>query len=148
MRKSWLLCVLLGTLAWGQAAPSAPPPPESWRRLRWRRADTSASVPASAAVINHRGRVSGAAQVHCCCERHSRETCRQQRHRRSQDSSGACKTVITKAEFEKLASALAPESSRRSRRSSWQACCRALIAMSTEAKKEGLDKTSAVRRNE
>ncbi len=21
MRKSWLLCVLLGTLAWGQAAP-------------------------------------------------------------------------------------------------------------------------------
>src|SRR5579884_2883512 len=26
MRMSWLLCVLLGTLAWGQAAPSAPPP--------------------------------------------------------------------------------------------------------------------------
>jgi len=24
MRKSWLMCVLLGTLAWGQAAPSAP----------------------------------------------------------------------------------------------------------------------------
>ena len=23
MRKSWLLCVLLGTLAWGQAAPRA-----------------------------------------------------------------------------------------------------------------------------
>ena len=26
MRKSWLMCVLLGTLAWGQAAPSAPRP--------------------------------------------------------------------------------------------------------------------------
>ena len=27
MRMSWLVCVLLGTLAWGQAAQSAPPPP-------------------------------------------------------------------------------------------------------------------------
>src|SRR5438309_170660 len=26
MRTSWLLCVLMGTLAWGQAAPAAPPP--------------------------------------------------------------------------------------------------------------------------
>ncbi len=52
MRKSWLLCVLLGTLAWGQAAPGSaaparvgteaggqvPPPPDKSasvsRRLR------------------------------------------------------------------------------------------------------------------
>jgi len=24
MRKSWLVCVLMGTLAWGQAQPAAP----------------------------------------------------------------------------------------------------------------------------
>src|ERR1035441_9117366 len=45
MRKSWLMCVLLGTLAWGQAAPSAPPQPAQAP------ADTSAPVAPDAAVI-------------------------------------------------------------------------------------------------
>ena len=29
MHKSWLMCVLLGTLAWGQAAPGTPPPAQT-----------------------------------------------------------------------------------------------------------------------
>src|SRR5258707_10200064 len=48
MRKSWLMCVLLGTLAWGQAAPSAPAPPQPAQAPP---ADTSAAVPPEAAVI-------------------------------------------------------------------------------------------------
>ena len=47
MRKSWLVCALLGTLAWGQAAPSAPSPAQPPQAP----ADTSASVASDAAVI-------------------------------------------------------------------------------------------------
>ena len=52
MRKSWLMCVLLGTLAWGQAAPSAAPPPPQPAPAP---VDNSASVPPDAAVITVTG---------------------------------------------------------------------------------------------
>ena len=38
MRKSWVLCVLMGALAWGQAAPGGPP--------------TQSSPPAGAGAMN------------------------------------------------------------------------------------------------
>ena len=47
MGKSWLMCVLLGALAWGQAAPGAPPAAQAARAP----ADTSACCSADAAVI-------------------------------------------------------------------------------------------------
>ncbi len=47
MFKIWLMCVLLGTQAWGQAAPSAPAPLQPAQAP----ADTSADVPPDAAVI-------------------------------------------------------------------------------------------------
>ena len=58
MRKSWLLCVLLGTLAWGQAAPGAPPAAQAGPGAGPKppifgacpAPDTSASVPANAVV--------------------------------------------------------------------------------------------------
>ena len=54
--------------------------------------------------------------------------------------SGDCKTVITKAQFEKLANALAPNTTAQQRKQLAGVLPR-VIAMSTEAKKEGLDKT-------
>ena len=51
MRKRWLMCVLLGTLAWGQAAPSVPGPPQTEPPP----ADPSAAVPPTAAVITIKG---------------------------------------------------------------------------------------------
>src|ERR1700680_3201725 len=51
MRKSWLMCVLLGTLAWGQAVPGSPAPPQPTQTP----ADTSAAVPPTAAVITVKG---------------------------------------------------------------------------------------------
>ena len=47
MGKSWLMCVLLGTMAWGQAVPSAPPSPQPSQAP----ADNSAAVPPEAPVI-------------------------------------------------------------------------------------------------
>ena len=73
MRKSWLLCVLLGTLAWGQAAQSAPPPPAQAPNQP-APADTSASVPADAPVLTIKG---------VCAEKAA--------------AAADCKTVITKA---------------------------------------------------
>ena len=55
MGKSRLMCVLLGSLAWGQAAPSAPPTPQPQPAPNQAPADTSASVPAEAAVLTING---------------------------------------------------------------------------------------------
>ena len=48
MRKSWLMCVLLGAMASGQAAP---PAPAGNTAAPGAAPDTSASVPADAPVI-------------------------------------------------------------------------------------------------
>src|ERR1700741_4170381 len=71
MRMSWLVCVFVGTLAWGQAAQSAPPAQPAPVP-----ADTSASVPNDAAVLTITG----------VCESPA------------VSNSSDCKTVITKAQ--------------------------------------------------
>ena len=125
MRKSWLLCVLLGTLAGGQVAPSAPPPAQA-------APDTSASVPADAAVITVEGvcpaQPKAAAAKGTAAQAQATKT------------PAGCKTVITKAEFEKLADALAPNVTPQLKRQLAGLLPR-LIALSDEAKKQGLDKT-------
>src|SRR5215475_6434119 len=52
MGKSWLLCALLGTLAWGQAAPAGPPPSPANPPAPL---DTSASVADTAPVLTIEG---------------------------------------------------------------------------------------------
>lgn len=116
MRTSWLLCVLLGTLAWGQAAPSAPPPPTQAPNQA-APADTSVSVPADAPVLTITG---------VCAET---------------PAAGAdCKTIITKAEFEKLANALAPNASPQQKKQLASVLPR-LMAMAKQAKERGMDQT-------
>jgi hypothetical protein len=140
MRKSWLLCVLLGTLAWGQAAPSAPPPaqaaPAPMQSMGSKPApvDTSASVPPTAVVITVNGvcppapKTSGAKGAAAT------------KAPATKTSTADCKTTVTKAEFEKLANALSPNVTPQLRRQLAGLLPR-LIALSDEAKKEGLDKT-------
>lgn len=126
MCKSWLMCVLLGTLAWGQAAPSAAPPtatvkvPASAMASPQAAApDTAASVPEDAAVITIVG----------VCPEQTQST-----------PASDCKTVITKAQFETLANNLAPNITPQQKKQlagllpKW-------IAMSDQATKKGLDKT-------
>jgi hypothetical protein len=118
MRMSWLVCVLLGTLAWGQAAPSAPPPqsPQSLAANQ-QAADTSASVPDDAAVLTVTGVCAAPAST-----------------------PADCKTVITKAEFDKLANSLAPNATQQQKKQLASALPR-LMAMANQAKERGMDKT-------
>ncbi|MGA8270272.1 MAG: hypothetical protein WB919_01860, partial [Candidatus Sulfotelmatobacter sp.] len=48
MRKSWLLCVLSATMAWGQAPPSPPLAPKGAAPTT---VPTAAEIPENAAVI-------------------------------------------------------------------------------------------------
>ena len=118
MCKSWLLCVLLGALAWGQAAPGTPPPPPMKQAPA---ADTANAVPPDAAVIT----VSGV------CPEQSEA---------AKTPTADCKTVITKAEFEKLAEAVAPNVTPQLKRQLAGILPR-FIAMSDAATKQGLDQS-------
>src|SRR5690348_5431792 len=137
MRKSWLVCVLLSTLAWGQAAPGTPPPSQAPAPPP----DTSAAVPPEAAVITVNGvcpvkpkpavakTAAGTAAKSAATEKTTATT-----------SAADCKTVITKAQFEKLASGVAPNMTPQLKKQLASVLPR-LIAMSSAAEKKGLDKT-------
>ena len=145
MRMSWLLCVLLGTLAWGQAAPSAAPPPQPGQAPMASEkppVDTSASVPADAVVLTINGVCP--AQPKSTAAKGSMAKPASAAAPKAADAktpSGECKTVITKAEFEKLVAALAPNPTPQQKKQLAGVLPR-VIAMSTAAKKEGLDKTA------
>ena len=132
MRKSWLMCALLGTLAWGQAAPSAAPPPQPGQAPP---ADTSAAVPADAAVITVIG----------VCPPQPKPAAAKTGASAAKPATAAkppaadCKTVITKAQFEELAKALIPNVTPQAKKQLAGVLPR-FIGMSSEAKKEGLDK--------
>ena len=133
MRTSWLMCVLLGTLAWGQAAPSAPPPAAAGRipasamaDPRAAAPDTAASVPEDAAVITVTG----------VCPEQTANNAAQAQSVPAID----CKTVITKAQFETLANNLAPNITPQQKKQLAGLLPR-WIAMSDQATKKGLDKT-------
>jgi hypothetical protein len=141
MCKSWLLCVLLGALAWGQAPSAAPPPssqlPAGHLNTQGPPAekDTSASVPDSAPVLTIDG----------VCEPQARTaaakgTAAKPATTAAKPTSTACKTVITKAQFEALANNLAPNITPQMKKQLAGALPR-LMAMSNEAKKEGLENT-------
>jgi hypothetical protein len=138
MHKSWLLCVLMGTLAWGQAAPNAPPtPPAASQPAAPAKPapppDKSAEVPANAPVITVIG-------VCPAQPKPAAKAATPKPASMTKTSAANCKTVITKAEFEKLASGIAPNITPQLKRQLANVLPR-LIAMSDEARKKGLDKT-------
>ena len=132
MGKSWLMCVLLGTLAWGQAAPGTPAPPQA-------PADTSAAVPPDAAVITING-VCPAEPKTATAKAGAAKPVTAAKTAATKTPAADCKTVITKAQFEKLASAVAPNVTPQVKKQLAGVLPR-FIGMSAEAKKRGLDKT-------
>lgn len=136
MRMSWLLCVFMGTLVWGQAAPSAPPPPSTQTPAEsgaapQAPADTAASVPEDAPVLT----MTGVCPPENAGAQPAAETIGQ-----ATGSGADCKTVITKAEFEKLVNALAPNATPQQKKQLASVLPRA-IAMSNEARKRGMDQS-------
>lgn len=131
MCKSWLVCALLGTLAWGQSPPGAPAPPARAEAP----ADTSASVPPEAAVLTITG-VCPAGAAHTTAAKHTTSA----KASASAKSSDSCKTVITRAQFEKLASGLAPNMTPQLKRQLVSVLPR-LMALAQAAEKQGLENT-------
>lgn len=157
IRKNWLLCVLLGTLAWGQAAPNAPAPSQPAQAPAEQEGkpqpptpapgtpaptpaapeDRSASVPANAPVLTIEGVCPGEAKTTAASGKAAAGT----KAGAAKTASAGCKTVITKAQFEKLAESLVPNVTPQVKKQLAGLLPR-LMAMSEDAKKQGLDKTS------
>jgi len=144
MGKWGSLCAFFGALAWGilagatlaqgQAAlgaPAASPPSQA-------PAETSASVPDTEAVITIKGVCS--AQPRPAAAKSTTAKPVGAAKTPPTTSPADCKTVITKAEFEKLAGHLAPNITPQLKKQLATALPQ-LIAISNEAKKKGLDKT-------
>jgi hypothetical protein len=152
MRMRWLMCVLLGALAWGQAStPPATPAPQSAPAHvgpmipgmqpgapKTAAADKSDSVPDSAPVLTVDGVCEPAAARLAPAAKGA--AAKPATATKSAASDGECKTIITKAEFERLANAVAPNITPQMKQQLASVLPR-LIAWSAQARKEGLDKT-------
>ena len=144
MRMRWLLCVVLGTLAWGQTPPSAPPSPQAAPGPAQpgakmpAPADSSASVRPTAPVLTINGVCPAPAGTTAAKTGAAKSAAAKPTS--AAKSSADCKTVITKAEFEKLADALSPNVTPQLRRQLAGLLPR-IYALSDAAKKQGLDKT-------
>jgi hypothetical protein len=143
MRKSWLLCVLLGTLAWGQAQPGPTPVQPSPRQPSPAQAPGAANAPASPAaevpentpVLTIDGVCPPAPKPAAASKTATGKAAAAPAKKPSD-----CKTVITRKEFETIASALSPNVTPQLKRQLAQALPK-FMAMSEAAKKKGLDKT-------
>jgi hypothetical protein len=140
MRKSWLVCVFLGSLAWGQAQPVTPPAQGSPAPAPNAGA-TPAAAPApevslTAAVLTIKG-------VACpeMVKTATGSTAATGKTAAAAKKPADC--VITRAEFEKLTKALqqgpTPLNAQQKRQLATQ--LPSVIAMSEAAKKKGLDKS-------
>ena len=142
MRKSWVLCVLAGALAWGQTAPGGPPPQSSrapgagamnaQAEEAGKETDTSASVPPSAPVITIDG----------ICDTPAKTTAgaAAKPAAPAKTAAAGCKTVITKAQFDAMANNLAPNITPQLKKQ-LAAVLPRLMAMADEARKQGLENT-------
>jgi hypothetical protein len=152
MRKRWLMCVLLWTLAWGQAAPGGPPSapasqtpgnPAAAQAPPSAPVDKSASVPPEAPVLTIKGvcpspaKTTAAAAGKAVSGKTGAEKTAGQA---SKTPAADCKTVITKAEFERLANGLAPNVTPQLKHQLATVYPR-LLAMSQAAEKKGLENT-------
>jgi hypothetical protein len=149
MRKRWSMCVLLGALAWAQAAPSPPqtsPAPAANAAAPQAPSapvDNSAAVPPDAPVLTIKGvcpATPKAPATKTAAGKESAPAAKAPAESASKTPAADCKTVITKAEFEKMANGLSPNMTPQLKHQLATVLPR-LMAMSQAAEKKGLDKT-------
>jgi hypothetical protein len=143
MRKSWLLCVLLGAMAWGQA------PPEPRRRrvrlrlrivLRPQARRLPRKCPENAVVLTVFGVCPSTSTTAASKSVAGSKTATAAAKPAAAKKPADCKTEITRKEFEKIASGLAPTVTPQLKRQ-LAAALPKFMAMSEAAKAKGLDKT-------
>jgi hypothetical protein len=141
MRKSWLLCVLLATVAWGQAPPGTPPaqPSPAQAPGAAKAPAPPAEVPENAVVLTIKGLCPAVPKTTAASKTGASGT-----SAAAAKKPADCKTEITRAQFEKLTSALQqgpnPLNAQQKRQLATQ--LPQLMAMSDAAKAKGLDKTA------
>src|SRR5271167_4821969 len=145
MGRSWLMCVLLGGLAWGQAQQGAPTPSVGAGRSPAKMGgpqaasampDTADSVPANAAVLTITG-VCKPAPKPAAAKAGAAPAAKPA----AKTAPADCKTVITKAEFEKLVDSLTSHPTPQLRKQ-LAAAYPSILAFAQAAQKLGLDKTA------
>jgi hypothetical protein len=135
MGKSWLVCVCLGALAWGQAQPATPPAQAPAAKEATKPEAAPVEVSLTAAVLTVKG-------VSCpeFAKTPAASTAAAGKTAASAKKPADC--VITRAQFDKLAKALQqgpnPLNAQQKRQLATQ--LPGVIAMSEAAKKKGLDK--------
>jgi hypothetical protein len=147
MRKSWLLCALMGALAWGQAQPenkpadaSPAPPPSSVPQNPAMPPGAAAKPPAepelpeTAIVLTIKGVCSPAVKA-AAAKPASGKTATT-----AAAKTADCKTELTRAQFEKIAKAVSPTITPQLKRQLESALPR-FMAMSQAATAKGLEKT-------
>jgi hypothetical protein len=147
MRKSWLVCVFLGALAWGQAQPAtaaqapakANPAPAGNAAANPEAAAPAVEVAESAAVITIKGVCAATPKPTAGSKTAAGKTVA------AAKKPADCQTVITRAEFEKLTKALqqGPNPLNAQQKRTLATQLPGVIAMSEAAKKKGLDKTES-----
>ena len=121
----------------GTGSPERPSQPQTSQA----QADTSAEVPADAAVITVIGVCPAQAKPVTAT---STTAAAAKTTSATKTPAGDCKTIITKAQFEKLAGAVAPNVTPQVKKQ-LAGVLPKFIGMSSEAKKQGLDKTDQYR---
>jgi hypothetical protein len=146
MGKSWLLCVLLGTLAWGQAqpgtAPAAPGPaqqaPAQQAPMQAPGAATKPPAPAPAPEVPETAVVLTIKGVCPPVAKTAATGAKTATAAAAAKKPADCKTEITRAQFEKIASGISPTVTPQLKRQLETALPR-FMAMSEAAKAKGLE---------
>jgi PPIC-type PPIASE domain len=137
MHKSWVLCVFLGALAWGQAQPGTPPAQAPGAA---KAPAPAAEVAESAVVLTIKGVCPATPGTAAASKTGTGKT-----SAASTRKPANCKTDITRAQFEKIAASVspAPTITPQLKRQLVGALPR-IMAMSEAAKAKGLDKSPRV----
>jgi len=147
MRKSWLVCVLMGTMAWGQAqagtAPAEPSPTPAAQVSPAQSSTAAAKPPAPPAELPENTVVLTITGV--CPATPKTATSRTATGKTTAPAKkpAECKTEITRAQFEKIASGLSANVTPQLKRQLEQQLPR-FMAMSEIATKKGLEKSPRV----
>jgi hypothetical protein len=152
MRKRWLMCALMGALAWGQAATAqgapgqnaapkgatqAPAEPEPRENKAAAKPAEPKEIPMSAVVLTIKGVCPASATAKTAAGKTSGGKAGASKTAAKKPE---CETKITREQFEKIANGLSPNVTPQFKRQLEQALPR-FMAMSEIAKKKGLENT-------